>query len=58
MYSLEDYQYQLPVELIAQVPAKKRDRSRMLVLNRAKASITHRKVDNLVEYLEAGDVLC
>ncbi len=57
MYSLEDYQYQLPVELIAQVPAKKRDRSRMLVLNRTKASITHRKVNNLVDYLETGDVI-
>jgi len=57
MYSLEHYQYQLPVELIAQVPAERRDRSRLLVLNRAKGNTVHRKVDGLVDYLEAGDVV-
>ena len=57
MHSLEHYQYQLPAELIAQVPAKRRDRARMLVLNRAKASFAHKKVSTLVDYLEAGDVV-
>ena len=57
MYCLEDYQYKLPKELIAQVPARKRDKSRMLALNRKKGSIVHTNIDCLGDYLEAGDVL-
>lgn len=57
MYLLEDYQYDLPAELIAQVPVQKRDESRMLVLNRAEASIRHRSISALGNYLTAGDVV-
>ena len=57
MYFLEDYQYNLPKQLIAQVPAQKRDQSRMLVLNRFEGSITHKKVTALEDYLTAGDVV-
>ena len=57
MYRLKDYQYKLPEELIAQVPASKRDESRMLVLNRTKGSIVHRRVTSLENYMVAGDVV-
>jgi S-adenosylmethionine:tRNA ribosyltransferase-isomerase len=57
MYFLEDYQYNLPKELIAQVPAQNRDESRMLVLNRLKGSIAHKRVVTLENYLRAGDVV-
>lgn len=57
MYSLKDYQYELPKELIAQVPLRKRDESRMLVLNRAQGSLQHSKVAALVNHLKAGDVV-
>lgn len=57
MYFLEDYQYNLPKELIAQVPAQKRDESRMLVLNRVAGSIAHETVTALENCLAAGDVV-
>ena len=57
MYSLEDYQYELPKELIAQVPAESRDASRMLVLNRTDGSIEHKRITALENFLVAGDVV-
>jgi S-adenosylmethionine:tRNA ribosyltransferase-isomerase len=57
MYSLKEYQYELPKELIAQVPAQRRDDSRLLVLNRTTGSMGHKKVAGLAHYLAAGDVL-
>ena len=57
MYCLEDYQYKLPKELIAQEPASKRDESRMLALNRTKGSIAHKRISSLEDYMAAGDVV-
>ena len=57
MYSLDDYQYELPKELIAQVPAQRRDDSRLLVLNRTTGNMAHRKVAGLEHSLAAGDVV-
>lgn len=57
MYCLDTYQYQLPEELIAHVPAPRRDESRLLVLNRTTGSVAHRNMAGLEHYLEAGDVL-
>lgn len=54
---LEDFVYDLPERLIAQTPAEPRDASRLLVLNRADGSITHKHFYDLPEYLNAGDVL-
>lgn len=51
------FDYKLPKELIAQVPLKKRDESRLLVLNKKTGSITEDKYKNLANYLEKGDVL-
>ena len=53
----ELFDYQLPEELIAQRPAEKRDRSRMLVLNRATGECVIREFADIVEYLAPGDLM-
>ena len=52
-----DFDYPLPPELIAQEPAPQRDQSRLLVLLRAEGNLAHRQFADMVEYLQAGDVL-
>ncbi|WP_075865226.1 tRNA preQ1(34) S-adenosylmethionine ribosyltransferase-isomerase QueA [Carboxydothermus islandicus] len=54
---LEDFDYNLPEELIAQTPLEKRDESRLLVLNRQTGEITHDIFKNLKRYLVPGDLL-
>ena len=53
----EDFDYYLPEELIAQTPLKKRDTSKLLVLNKESGKISHRSFFDIVEYLNPGDVL-
>ena len=55
--NVSDFNYNLPEELIAQVPIKKRDESRLMVLNREKQTIEHRTFKDIIEYLEPGDCL-
>jgi S-adenosylmethionine:tRNA ribosyltransferase-isomerase len=52
-----DFEYELPPELIAQVPAAGRDESRLLVLHRDSRTIEHRRFADLPDYLKPGDVL-
>lgn len=52
-----DFDYPLPAELIAQRPAEPRDRSRLLVLDRATGEIRHRQFRDITEFLRPGDVL-
>ncbi|RMF45968.1 MAG: tRNA preQ1(34) S-adenosylmethionine ribosyltransferase-isomerase QueA [Anaerolineae bacterium] len=52
-----DFDYELPPEFIAQHPAEPRDASRLLVLDRADGSITHRHFRDIGAYLRPGDVL-
>ena len=54
---VSDFDYELPEELIAQIPIEKRDESRLMVLDREKQTIEHRKFKNIIEYLKPGDVL-
>ena len=54
---LNDFHYDLPPGLIAQHPAARRGDSRLMILNRAKASWEHRSFSHLPEYLKAGDAL-
>ena len=54
---LSDYNYDLPNELIADVPAKLRGTSRLLVLNRETGAIVDAKYSDIADFLEAGDVL-
>ncbi|MBQ0104781.1 MAG: S-adenosylmethionine:tRNA ribosyltransferase-isomerase, partial [Armatimonadetes bacterium] len=39
---LSEFDYDLPLELIAQTPLEKRDNSRLLILNKNNGNITHR----------------
>ena len=53
----EDFNYELPEELIAQTPLKKRDASRMLVLNKNTGEIEHKHFSDIIHYLNPGDTL-
>ena len=53
----EDLNYSLPQELIAQHPSGKRQRSRLLVLDRAARIRTDHPFSDLGNYLQAGDCL-
>ena len=52
-----DFFYDLPQELIAQHPMEKRDCSRLMVLDRATKSLSHRHFYDILEYLKPDDVL-
>lgn len=54
---LADFMYEIPEELIAQYPLKKRDKSRMMVLDRNKRKYSHKKFSNILDYLNKGDCL-
>lgn len=54
---VNDFDYQLPPELIAQHPVEPRDHSRLLVLNRSEKSITDRFFYELPSCLSPGDLL-
>jgi S-adenosylmethionine:tRNA ribosyltransferase-isomerase len=54
---ISDYDYELPSELIAQTPLDRRDRSRLLVLDRARDRLEHRTFRDVVEYLNPNDLL-
>ncbi|MBL9217179.1 MAG: tRNA preQ1(34) S-adenosylmethionine ribosyltransferase-isomerase QueA [Opitutaceae bacterium] len=51
------FDYPLPARLIAQIPADRRDASRLLVVHRAERRIEHRHFRDLPDYLQAGDCL-
>jgi S-adenosylmethionine:tRNA ribosyltransferase-isomerase len=55
---LEDFNYELPRECIAQYPSEQRGASRLLVLERETGTIAHRRFADIVTYFSAGDVLC
>jgi len=54
---LTDFDFSLPDELIAQVPAAQRDASRLLCLDRQSATIESKQFANILEYFRPGDVL-
>ena len=53
----DDFDYYLPEELIAQTPLKKRDDSRLLVLDKQNGNIYHKHFYDIVDYLNEGDTL-
>lgn len=54
---LEEFDYALPLELIAQQPATERDSSRLMVLDRSLKSISHHSFQHLPTLLKSGDLL-
>lgn len=57
MFNIEDYDYHLPEQLIAQVPASSRDSSRLLVVERLKRSFSDHYFFDLPTLLKPGDLL-
>ena len=55
--NVKDFNYELPQELIAQVPIENRDESRLMVLNKKNKTIQHKQFKNIIDYLEPGDCL-
>jgi len=53
---LNDFDYELPKELIAQEPAKRREESRLMVLHRNN-EIEHLTFKDIIKFLSPGDVL-
>ncbi len=54
---LNDFDYELPEELIAQKPIEPRNASRLMVLNPATQEISHEHFYDLQKFLSAGDAL-
>ncbi len=55
--NVSEFNYELPEELIAQVPLEKRDESRLMVLNRKNETIEHKTFKDIIDFLEPGDCL-
>ena len=55
--NINDFDYDLPEELIAQTPLKERTASRLLVVHRHDGSLEHRHFSDIKEYLHPGDCL-
>ena len=55
--NINEYDYNLPEELIAQTPLKNRSDSRLLVLNKNNGKVKHEQFKNIINYLNKGDVL-
>lgn len=53
----KDFDFFIPTDLIAQVPAPERDRSRLLILKRTIKQIHHRHFADFPSYLRPGDLL-
>jgi len=54
---LSDFDYSFPKELIALRPLKRRDESRLLVINRVDKKIEHKRFSDLPSYLKKSDAL-
>lgn len=54
---IEDYDYSLPPELVAQYPVEPRDASRLMVLSRARGEVQHASFQELPRWLDPGDLL-
>lgn len=52
-----DFYFDLPEELIAQVPLKERDKSRLMVLDKETGKVSHNSFRDVLGFLKAGDCL-
>lgn len=55
--TLDDFNYNLPEELIAKYPTEKRDEAKMLVVDKITGEIVHKHFYDFVDYLNPNDVL-
>lgn len=55
--NINEFDYNLPEELIAQKPTDKRDFSRLLVVHRDTGEVEHKHFYDIVDYLKPGDCL-
>ena len=55
--NLSDFDFELPLELIAQKPLPRRDQSRLLVVDRKKQTLTHDEFANLSQHLKPSTLL-
>ena len=56
-FKLGDFDYPLPKKHIAQYPGKKRDESKLMVVNREEKTIEHKKFSNIIDHLRKNDLL-
>ena len=54
---VDQFDFELPEELIAQTPLKDRDTSRLMVLNKKTGELTHEVFHNIIDYLRPNDTL-
>ena len=54
---VSDFNYDLPEELIAQIPIQKRDESRLMILDKLNKKIEHKVFKDILDYLKPGDCL-
>ena len=57
-YKLSMFNFDLPEKLIADTPPKTRDDAKLMVLHRSTGEIEHKKVSDLIEYFDDGDMIC
>jgi len=55
--TLDDFNYELPEELIAKYPLQKRDNAKMLVMDKVTGKLESRHFFDLIDYLKEDDVL-
>lgn len=54
---INEFDYLLPPELIAQYPSEQRDNSRLMVLDREMGTVEHKRFYQIIDYLKPGDCL-
>jgi len=57
MIKKEEFYYEIPASSIAQTPAEQRDASRLMILDRQKKTREHKKFQEIINYLQPGDLL-
>ena len=55
--TVEDFDYNLPEELIAQTPLKTRSDSRLLILDKNTGEIEHKHFKDIIDYMNPGDTI-
>lgn len=54
---IDEFDYNLPEELIAQYPSKERDKCRLMVLNREDGYLSHEMFYDIIDHLREGDCM-